>query len=125
MSRHLQAAGQALAAAVVVVLAGGVSTPVRTQDHSDPYEAGKAVYARCCVPCHAAGVTHPGTNALTVKYRGVKPGVLLEWQDLQAVAVKFVVWHGISVMAPFRKAEISDQEMDGLAKYLSRNTSSA
>ncbi len=122
MSRHLRAAGQASAAAVLVVLAGEVWTPVRAQDHPDPYEAGKAVYTRWCAPCHAAGVTHPGTNALTVKYRGVKPGVLLEWQDLQAVAVKFVVRHGISVMAPFRKTEISDQELDALAKYLSRNT---
>jgi hypothetical protein len=65
---------------------------------------------------------HPGTNALTVKYKGVKSGVLLEWKDLQPDTVKFLVRHGISVMPQFRKTEISDADLDGLANFLSRNT---
>jgi mono/diheme cytochrome c family protein len=59
---------------------------------------------------------------LTVKYQGVKPGVLLEWKDLPAAAVKFWVRHGLSVMPQFRKTEISDAELDALAAFLSRNT---
>jgi (+)-pinoresinol hydroxylase len=84
--------------------------------------AGVAVYSKWCAPCHAPGISHPGTNALTVKYRGVKPGVLLEWHDLPASTVKFWVRHGVSVMPQFRKTEISDTELDALAQYLSRNT---
>jgi mono/diheme cytochrome c family protein len=80
------------------------------------------VYAKWCAPCHDPGVTHPGTHALTVKYQGVKPGVLLEWNDLPPAAVKFWVRHGISVMPQFRKTEISDAELGALAAFLSRNT---
>jgi mono/diheme cytochrome c family protein len=80
------------------------------------------VYAKWCAPCHDPGVTHPGTHALTVKYQGVKPGVLLEWKDLPSAAVKLWVRHGISVMPQFRKTEISDAELGALAAYLARNT---
>jgi mono/diheme cytochrome c family protein len=65
---------------------------------------------------------HPGTNALTVKYQGVKPGVLLAWKDLPPETVRYLVRHGISVMPQFRKTEISDADLDALAKFLSRNT---
>jgi mono/diheme cytochrome c family protein len=91
-------------------------------DPSDAHTAGRAVYTKWCAPCHDPGVIHPGTNALTVKYQGVKPGVLLEWRDLQPDTVRYVVRHGISVMPQFRKTEISDAELDALAKFLSRNT---
>ena len=91
-------------------------------DPSDSHAAGRAVYTKWCAPCHDPGVIHPGTNALTVKYQGVKPGVLLEWKDLHPDAVRYVVRHGISVMPQFRKTEISDAELDALAKFLSRNT---
>jgi len=83
---------------------------------------GKAVFDKWCAPCHDPGVIHPGTNALTVKYQGVKPGVLLEWTDLQPETVRYLVRHGISVMPQFRKTEISDADLDALAKFLSRNT---
>jgi len=38
------------------------------------------------------------------------------------MTVKVLVRHGISVMPQFRKTEISDAELDALAKYLSRNS---
>jgi len=86
------------------------------------HAAGQAVYAKWCAPCHAPGVTHPGTHALMTKYQGIKSGVLLDWNDLPAVTVKYWVRHGISVMPHFRKTEISDAELDQLAAYLARNT---
>jgi mono/diheme cytochrome c family protein len=36
--------------------------------------------------------------------------------------VRYLVRHGISVMPQFRKTEISDADLDALAKFLSRNT---
>jgi mono/diheme cytochrome c family protein len=104
--------------ALTALLAGSV----RAEEPADPYAGGRAVYAKWCAPCHDPGIIHPGTNALTVKYKGVKPGVLLEWKDLQPETVKFLVRHGISVMPQFRKTEISDADLDALAKFLSRNT---
>ncbi len=92
------------------------------EESSDPYAAGRAVYTKWCAPCHDPGVIHPGTNALSVKYKGVKSGVLLEWTDLKPQTVKHLVRHGISVMPQFRKTEISDAELDALAKFLSRNS---
>jgi mono/diheme cytochrome c family protein len=92
------------------------------QDIPDAYSAGRVVYAKWCAPCHDPGITHPGTHALTVKYQGVKSGVLLEWKDLPPAIVKFWVRHGISVMPQFRKTEISDAELGALAAFLSRNT---
>jgi mono/diheme cytochrome c family protein len=88
----------------------------------DAYAGGRSVYAKWCAPCHDPGVIHPGTNALTVKYQGVKPGVLLEWRDLSPESVRYLVRHGISVMPQFRKTEISDDDLDALAGFLSRNT---
>jgi hypothetical protein len=88
----------------------------------DEHAVGKAVYKKWCAPCHAPGITHPGTHALSVKYAGVKSDVLLEWTDLPPFYVEYMVRHGISVMPHFRKTEISDEELKDLAAYLSRNT---
>lgn len=79
---------------------------------------GEAVYERWCAPCHAPGPTMPGTNALAAKYQGRLPGVLLERTDLQADFVKYIVRNGSSVMPFFRKTEITDAELDALARYV-------
>ena len=112
--------GFALAGLMLAGLTMGAPAPAG--EPSDPYAAGRAVYTKWCAPCHDPGVIHPGTNALTVKYQGVKSGVLLEWKDLPPELVRHLVRHGISVMPQFRKTEISDADLDALAKFLSRNT---
>jgi (+)-pinoresinol hydroxylase len=115
--------GSALAVWAASALAGlTLVGSVLAEESPDPYQGGRAVYTKWCAPCHDPGVIHPGTNALTVKYRGVKPGVLLEWKDLPPDTVRFLVRHGISVMPQFRKTEISDADLEALAKFLSRNT---
>ena len=110
-----------LALAVALALAA-VSVPAARTAETPDYAAGQQVYDKWCAPCHAPGVTHPGTHALMTKYQGVKSGVLLQWTDLPAATVKYMVRHGMSVMPQFRKTEISDAELDALARYLSRNT---
>ncbi len=99
-----------------------ITVPVYAGELTGPQAQGRAVYGKWCAPCHDPGITHPGTHALTVKYQGVKSGVLLEWTDLPPAMVKVLVRHGISVMPQFRKTEITDAELDALAAYLSRNT---
>ena len=124
MSRRGFAAGKMNGAFLAGFALAGLTLGrgVPAAEPSDPYAAGRAVYAKWCAPCHDPGVIHPGTNALTVKYRGVKSGVLLEWKDLSPETVAHLVRHGISVMPQFRKTEISDADLDALAKFLSRNT---
>jgi (+)-pinoresinol hydroxylase len=100
--------------AVMLLLA---SVGART---AEPYPVGRGVYERWCSHCHDPGVQHPGTNALTVKYKGVKSGVIREWQDLTPELVRFWVRNGISVMAPFRKTEIDDAQLAELARYLTQ-----
>jgi mono/diheme cytochrome c family protein len=86
--------------------------------------AGRVVYEHWCAPCHDPGISHPGTHALMVKYPGGRraSGEITEWTDLPASYVTFMVRHGMSVMPPFRKTEITDAELAALAAYLSRNT---
>jgi hypothetical protein len=65
----------------------------------------------------------PGTAALAAKYKGKQPAVspvLEERTDLTAASVRFFVRQGVSVMAPFRKTEITDADLDALAAYLTR-----
>ncbi len=117
--------GCAAAVSCAAVLGGlMIAAPGTAAAAPEEHSGGRAVYVKWCAPCHDPGVTHPGTHALTVKYQGIKPGVLLEWKDLPATAVKFWVRHGISVMPQFRKTEISDAELDALAAYLSEHTPS-
>jgi hypothetical protein len=47
--------------------------------------------------------------------------VLLERTDLSAAAVAAVVREGVLLMAPFRKTEITDAELQALAAYVARS----
>lgn len=79
---------------------------------------GKEVYDHWCAPCHAAGPGHPGTQSLEIKYRGELPPVLEDREDLTPAFVRTMVRDGILMMAPFRKTEVTDAELDDIAAYL-------
>ena len=81
---------------------------------------GQLTYEKWCAPCHAPGAQHPGTQALDALYKGSKPAALIQRTDLTPPIVKQFVRKGVSVMAPFRKTEISDTELDALAGFLSK-----
>jgi (+)-pinoresinol hydroxylase len=88
--------------------------------HASPPNQGKQVFDHWCSACHAPGPPRmPGTSALAAKYNGQEPAVLEERKDLTPDFVKFFVRHGVSVMPPFRKTEITDAELSVLADYLS------
>ncbi len=79
------------------------------------------VYNHWCMPCHAPGPGHPGTQSLQVKYRDSKiPPVLEDREDLTPEYVRTIVRKGIMSMAPFRKTEITDAELDDIAVYLAQ-----
>lgn len=90
---------------------------------ADPPAArrGHEVFQKWCAPCHASGPGHPGTTALEALYKGAKPAALEERTDLTPEVVRYFVRNGVSVMAFFRKTEISDEDLDALAAYLARS----
>jgi mono/diheme cytochrome c family protein len=102
-----------------LVAAGIVARTASAQDAHD-LEQGEAVYEHWCAPCHAPGPGHPGTQSLQLKYNGSLPAVLMERTDLPAETIKTFVRQGILSMAPFRKTEITDAELDALAAYLTQ-----
>jgi mono/diheme cytochrome c family protein len=85
---------------------------------------GKETFAHYCAPCHGAGRGDdgapmlPGTHALTLKYRGAKPGLLEERTDLPAELIKAFVRSGLASMPPFRKTEVTDADLEAVAAYL-------
>lgn len=81
-------------------------------------QRGKAVYEHWCSHCHAPGPGHPGTQSLEIKYRGELPAVLEEREDMTPEFIRTMVREGILMMAPFRKTEITDAELDDIAAYL-------
>ncbi len=87
---------------------------------TDATQHGKELFTYWCATCHSAGEAYPGTVALQARYKGAVPAVLEERKDLSPALVKTMVRHGISVMPFFRKTEISDQELDAIAAYLSK-----
>lgn len=84
---------------------------------------GAAVYQNWCAPCHSAGRGNPGTAALAAKYKNRQPplpAVLAERTELTPQAIRLFVRQGVSVMAPFRKTEIPDADLDAMIAYLTR-----
>lgn len=110
----------AASGAGLFVLASLGLVSVASAQESHDLERGKAVYEHWCAPCHAPGPGHPGTQSLQLKYNGSLPAVLMERTDLPADAIKAFVRQGILSMAPFRKTEITDAELDDLAAYLTQ-----
>ncbi len=86
-------------------------------------KAGKATFDKWCGICHGDGRYMGGTNGLKSKYKDEKPALLEKRTDLPVAVVKVFVRNGVGIMAPFRKTEITDIELENLAAYLARNTS--
>lgn len=110
--------GGALLGGLVAAL--GLLAQGASAQGSPDTEPGRAVYEHWCAPCHAAGPGHPGTQSLQIKYNGSVSAVLLERTDLAPEVVKVFVRQGVLSMAPFRKTEIPDAELDDLAAYVAK-----
>lgn len=82
--------------------------------------AGYLQFQNYCAICHGQGSDRPGTLALAAKYSGELPALLEQRTDLDPQVVRQFVRHGISVMPPFRKTELSDADLDAIIAYLTR-----
>ncbi len=91
---------------------------------------GREVFSQRCAACHSPIPTEifgpmflppmPGTQALAARYRGELPAALEERTDLQAVYIRTVVRNGYVSMPFFRPTELSDEDLDALVAYLTR-----
>lgn len=89
------------------------------QAKAPPASPGKQVFDKWCAACHASGPRYPGTASLAAKYGKDMPAALEERKDLTPETVAYFVRHGVSIMPPFRKTEITDQQLAALGAYLS------
>jgi mono/diheme cytochrome c family protein len=91
---------------------------------------GREVFAQRCAACHGPIPTEifgptflppmPGTQALAARYRGELPAALEERTDLVGVYIRTVVRSGYVSMPFFRPTELSDEDLDALVAYLTR-----
>lgn len=109
-----------LSSASLALLGGFFSAApgVALAQHTPDPANGEAIYQHWCSYCHEPGDDMPGTLSLRVKYGGDIPAVLLERDDLTAEAIKVFVRQGVQSMPPFRKTEISANELEDLAAYM-------
>lgn len=104
--------------AVVIGAALAALAPAAGAQDDEQLEKGEEVYEYWCEPCHGDGPGHPGTAALEVLYDGQKPALLTQRTDLVPALTRTFVRNGVSIMPFFRKTEISDEELEALARYL-------
>ena len=96
-------------------------TTASAEDKGSPMERGAAVFNNWCSACHSRGPQNaPGTASLQNKYQGSVPAALQDRRDLTPDLVKFFVRNGVAMMAPLRKTEVSDADLDALAAYLTQ-----
>jgi mono/diheme cytochrome c family protein len=81
---------------------------------------GYLQFQNSCAVCHGAGPERPGTRALAAKYKGALPAQLEDRTNLTPDFIEYTVRHGVSVMPPFRKTELSDADLNAIAAYLTR-----
>jgi len=85
---------------------------------------GYVQFQNYCSECHGEDEHLAGTQALKEKYKDEEPATLEKRTDLTADVVKYFVRHGVSAMPVSRKTEISDDDMDLIAAFLSRDLKS-
>jgi mono/diheme cytochrome c family protein len=114
-------AGAAAAQDAPFPIAAWSRTTAAVETEGSLAERGAAVFNNWCSACHARGPQNaPGTTSLQMKYQGSVPAALEDRRDLTPDLVKFFVRDGVAMMAPFRKTELSDADLDALAAYLTQ-----
>jgi len=113
--------GAAAAQEAPFPIAAWSRTKAAVETEGSPVERGAAVFNNWCSACHSRGPQNaPGTASLQAKYQGSVPAALEERRDLTPDLVKFFVRNGVAMMAPLRKTEVSDADLEALAAYLTQ-----
>ncbi|HEX7080400.1 MAG TPA: cytochrome c [Gammaproteobacteria bacterium] len=103
---------------------------------SDPLERrGREVFDQRCAACHGEIPEEtfgprflpsmPGTQALRDRYGDALPAALERRTDLTPEYIEAVVRDGLRSMPFFRPTEVSDEDLEALAAYLTRDRAGA
>lgn len=88
---------------------------------SEDIKEGERLYNYWCVHCHGVGM--PGTNALSVLYKGTDtPSLVDKRTDLDYDLVSYFVRYGKHSMPFFRKTELTDKQIEFIADYIEYNS---
>jgi mono/diheme cytochrome c family protein len=83
---------------------------------------GESLFSNRCGACHLAGGM--GTNLLvkegTAAGESPESGLLANRKDLTATYVKIVVRHGKLAMPPLTRVDVTDAELEAIARYLGK-----
>lgn len=83
---------------------------------------GEALFSNRCGACHLAGGM--GTNLLTKERMALREppesGLLTNRKDLTRAYVKVVVRRGKLAMPPLTRVDVTDAELDAIARYLAK-----
>lgn len=144
MATRQFAVALAVGASVLIVADGALADEASTEDSawslltadssealSDPLERrGQEVFEQRCAACHGPipeqtfGPSFlppmPGTQALRARYQDALPAELDQRTDLTAEFVAAIVRTGLPAMPFFRPTEVSDDDLEALAAYLTR-----
>ena len=95
---------------------GALPAGDRLGGHGD----GASLYSNRCGACHLAGGM--GTNLLTKQRIAVgepaASGLLVNRRDLTQTYVRVVVRSGMLAMPPLTRVDVTDAELDAIARYL-------
>jgi mono/diheme cytochrome c family protein len=78
---------------------------------------GREVFDKHCVHCHGPGNEAAGTLQLA-RTRGKDMALLTERKDLGPEYIEYVVRHGLKSMPPFAPSDLTDAQLEALARYL-------
>jgi mono/diheme cytochrome c family protein len=119
-----------LAASVCGLAAGGpppippyqMRAPLPVGDRLAGGKDGAALFSNRCGACHLAGGM--GTNLLTKQRMAAgeppESGLLANRKDLTQTYVKVIVRRGKLAMPRLTRVEVTDAELDSIAKYLGK-----
>ena len=108
LARELRLAAGSLALASLGLAAAAQDRP----------RAAPEIFADTCVHCHDAGGW--GTRALAPRVPAGQ-AELLKRQDLPAALTRFAVRRGVGAMPPLTPTDLTDEELDRLARWLEAN----
>ena len=106
---------------LVVLTSAFVMAANTTTAQESSVSQGEVVYMARCEYCHGDGPQKGGTMMLQRRYQGSRPAVLHQRTDLVAEYVRAIVRTNTPGMTPIRITEVSEQELDALIAYLTRN----
>lgn len=106
---------------VPIVAAACAIAQESSLDRETVVARGRDVYLARCEYCHGEGLQKGGTMALQGRYQGAVPAILDQRTNLTAEYIRAVVRTNTNGMAPVRITEVSEQDLEAVIAYLTRD----